>query len=71
MLSSSASATQPTVRTVAEDLMPYFSKKFGRDVVPLSTLSQANAGAEVISRLIGQAEKQAESVTSQSREVLA
>ena len=48
-----------TVRSVAEDLMPYFSRKFGRDVVPLASLSGMNAGAETIANLIQQAEKQA------------
>lgn len=40
--------------------MPYFSRKFGRDVVPLTTLSGMNAGADTITKLIRQAEKEAQ-----------
>jgi hypothetical protein len=40
--------------------MPYFSRKFGRDVVPLTTLSGMNAGADTITKLIRHAEKEAQ-----------
>lgn len=51
-----------TVRSVAEDLMPYFSRKFGRDVVPLTALGGENSGADTIIGLIEQAELQAENL---------
>jgi hypothetical protein len=53
-------ASGTTVRSVAEELMPFFSRKFGRDVVPLTTLSGMNAGADTITKLIRQAEKKAQ-----------
>jgi len=51
--------TSPTVKSVAEDLMPFFAKKFGRDFVPLASLS-GDPGADAITELIAQAENEAE-----------
>jgi len=42
--------------------MPFFSKKFGRDFVPLASL-RGKAGADAITELIIQAEDKAEAAS--------
>lgn len=55
----SETAQPMSVQSVAEDLMPFFASKLGRNVVPLSALRRENAAAETIARLVECAETQA------------
>jgi hypothetical protein len=57
-----AEPTPPTVKSVAGDLMPFFAKKFGREFVPLASLS-GKPGADAITELIVQAEDEAEAAS--------